>query len=115
VGPGPQVPQISVDEVKRRLDSQGTSGPLLLDVRPPEEFAGELGHVPGAVLVPLPELAARIGEIARHRAGTVITICRSGNRSAHAAAILRAAGFGDVRNMTGGTLAWRARGFPVDR
>jgi len=113
-GPAPQVPQVSVDEVKRRLDAP--SGPLfLLDVRQPEEYTGELGHVPGAVLVPLPELRARIDEISAHRRGPVITICRSGNRSARAAAILRDAGFQDVLNMTGGTLAWRQRGFPIER
>jgi glyoxylase-like metal-dependent hydrolase (beta-lactamase superfamily II)/rhodanese-related sulfurtransferase len=115
VGPVPQVPQVSVDEVKRGLDSPGPSGPLLLDVRQPEEYSGELGHVPGAVLIPLPELRARLHEVAADRARTVVTICRSGNRSARAAAILRAAGFANVLNMTGGTLAWRQRGFPVER
>jgi glyoxylase-like metal-dependent hydrolase (beta-lactamase superfamily II)/rhodanese-related sulfurtransferase len=115
VGPIPHVPRISVDEVRRRLDSQAPPGPLLLDVRLPEEYTGELGHVPGAVLIPLPHLAARVHEIAGHRGGTVVTICRSGNRSARAAAILRDAGFEDVRNLTGGTLAWRKRGFPVER
>ncbi len=115
VGPVPRVPQVSVDEVKRRLDSEGPAGLLLLDVRQPEEYAGELGHVPGAVLVPLPELRARVGEIAAHPGRTIITICRSGNRSARAAAILRDAGFVNVLNMTGGTLAWRDRGFSVDR
>ena len=71
--------------------------------------------MPGAVLVPLPELRARLGEIAARRPGTVITICRSGNRSARAAAILRDAGFVNVLNMTGGTLAWCDRGFRVER
>jgi len=60
VGPVPRVPQVSVDEVKRRLDSLGPAAQLLLDVRQPEEYAGELGHVPGAFLVPLPELRARL-------------------------------------------------------
>jgi glyoxylase-like metal-dependent hydrolase (beta-lactamase superfamily II)/rhodanese-related sulfurtransferase len=115
VGPVPRVPQVSVDEVKRRLDSLGPAAPLLLDVRQPEEYAGELGHVPGALLVPLPELRARLHEIGTDRARTVIAICRSGNRSARAAAILRDGGFVNVLNMTGGTLAWRDRGFPVDR
>ena len=115
VGPVPVVPQIPVDEVKRRLDSGGPPGPLLLDVRQPEEYTSELGHVPGALLIPLPELRARLPEIATDRARTVITICRSGNRSARAAAILREAGFVNVLNMTGGTLAWRDRGFPIDR
>jgi rhodanese-related sulfurtransferase len=71
--------------------------------------------VPGAVFISLPELRDRVHEIAAHRGRTVVTICRSGNRSARAAAILRNSGFADVRNMTGGTLAWRKRGFPVER
>ena len=60
-------------------------------------------------------MGARIEEIAAHRRGTVITICRTGSRSARAAAILHDAGFANVLNMTGGTAAWRERGFPFER
>jgi glyoxylase-like metal-dependent hydrolase (beta-lactamase superfamily II)/rhodanese-related sulfurtransferase len=106
-------PEWSVDELKRRLDAG--QKPLLLDVRQPEEFTGELGHVPGARLIPLGELPARLGEIALQKHETVVTICRSGARSARSAALLRQAGFTDVVNMAGGTLAWRRQGFPVER
>ncbi|MFN8093846.1 MAG: MBL fold metallo-hydrolase [Vicinamibacteria bacterium] len=104
------VPEWSVAELKRRLDAGET--PFLLDVRQPEEFTGELGHVPGAHLIPLGELPARLGEIASRKHETVVTICRSGARSARAAALLREAGFTDVVNMAGGTLAWRREGYP---
>jgi sulfur dioxygenase len=107
--------ELSVDEVKARLDAGPDPRRLLLDVRQSDEYEGELGHVPGAVLVPLPELPARLVEIDSHRDGTVVAICRSGARSAKAARILRGAGFRDVWNMAGGTLAWRRRGFPVER
>jgi glyoxylase-like metal-dependent hydrolase (beta-lactamase superfamily II)/rhodanese-related sulfurtransferase len=109
----PTGPEWSVDELKRRLDAG--QRPLLLDVRQPEEFTGELGHVPGARLIPLGELSARLGEIALQKHETVVAICRSGARSARAAALLRQAGFTDVVNMTGGTLAWRRLGFPLER
>jgi phage shock protein E len=64
-------------------------GATLLDVRTPEEFAS--GHPDGAVLIPVSELAARIGELPRDR--PVVVYCRSGRRSAAAAEQLRTAGF----------------------
>ncbi len=109
------IPEIEVEEVSKLLASGGESERLVLDVRQPDEYVGELGHVPGAVLIPLPELPARISEIEGYRDKLVIAICRSGSRSAKATAILKDAGFQDVLNMTGGTLAWRQKGFPVER
>lgn len=110
------VPEISVDAVHAlAAGGPGADAPLLLDVRQPEEFRGPLGHVPGATLLPLGELFARLHELEPWRDRPVVVICRSGHRSAHATGLLLAEGFQDVRNMTGGTLAWRERGFPVER
>lgn len=77
----------------------------VLDVREPREFDGELGHIAGAQLVPLGELRDRIDEIPDDR--PVVTVCRSGRRSAQAYVILRAAGRDRVANLTGGMLRWR--------
>jgi glyoxylase-like metal-dependent hydrolase (beta-lactamase superfamily II)/rhodanese-related sulfurtransferase len=109
------LPELSVEEVRRLAASGGESGRLLLDVRQPDEYVSDLGHVPGAILIPLPELPARLTEIESYREKRVIAICRSGSRSAQATALLKDAGFQDVWNMTGGTLAWREKGFPVER
>jgi glyoxylase-like metal-dependent hydrolase (beta-lactamase superfamily II)/rhodanese-related sulfurtransferase len=115
--PAPSIglPELSVDDVRSLALSGGESGRLLLDVRQPDEYTGELGHVPGAVLIPLPELPARLSEIESYRGKKVIAICRTGSRSAKATAILMESGFEDVWNMAGGTVAWRAKGFPVER
>lgn len=78
----------------------------VVDVREPAEFHGPLGHVPGARLLPLAELGARMGELARDR--PVVTVCRSGARSAQAALQLSKAGFGAVANLAGGMLRWNA-------
>lgn len=80
----------------------------IVDVREPAEFAGPLGHIPDATLIPLGELAARAGEIARER--PVVTVCRAGGRSAQATVILRQAGFDTVANLGGGMLRWRGEG-----
>jgi rhodanese-related sulfurtransferase len=85
----------------------------ILDVREPEEFTGPLGHIRGAVLIPLGDLAERAGgELARDR--PIVTVCRAGSRSAQATVILREAGFGDVANLAGGMLRWRTEGHAVE-
>lgn len=48
--------------------------PLILDVRSREEFSGELGHLEGAVLLPLPELGSRLDELTPHRMQTIVTV-----------------------------------------
>jgi rhodanese-related sulfurtransferase len=84
---------------------------LLIDVRSPEEYAA--GHVPGAVLLPLPELQSRLAEITPHKDEEVFVICEVGGRSARASALLAAEGFRPV-NVDGGTRAWREAGLPVE-
>jgi rhodanese-related sulfurtransferase len=84
-------------------------GAFMLDVREPDEWAA--GHIPGATLIPLGQLSSRIAEVPRDR--TVVTVCRSGNRSAQARDILFNAGYEAVASMTGGMNEWTAAGFPV--
>ncbi|MGH7592314.1 MAG: rhodanese-like domain-containing protein, partial [Gemmatimonadales bacterium] len=76
--------------------------PLILDVREPLEFA--LAHLPGAQLLPLGELPARLAEVPRHR--ELITVCHHGARSLSARALLMRAGFSPVRSLAGGVDAW---------
>lgn len=83
----------------------------IIDVREPEEFGQGLGHIEGARLLPLGQLEARAAELARDR--PIVTVCRSGARSARAAAILAKAGFEQVANLRGGMLRWRAEGGAV--
>jgi rhodanese-related sulfurtransferase len=80
----------------------------LLDVREHEEW--DAGHVPGAVHIPLGELGARYTELDRDR--PLYVICRSGNRSAHAAQALAGAGW-DARNVSDGMMGWHAAGLPM--
>jgi sulfur dioxygenase len=84
----------------------------VVDVRAPDEFHGPLGHIRGAMLLPMDELEPRIGELDTAR--PVVTVCRSGTRSAQAATLLGKAGFGQVANLAGGMLRWRARGHAVE-
>src|SRR5229473_3464782 len=84
----------------------------VVDVREPNEFTGPLGHIRGATLVPLGELAVRAPELPKDK--PIVAVCRAGSRSAHATAILQKAGIADVANLPGGMLRWRAEGRGVE-
>ena len=74
----------------------------LVDVRSQGEYAR--GHLKGAKLIPLPELASRAGQLDPEK--VTILYCASGSRSQRAARFLAEQGFGDVRNLQGGIARW---------
>ena len=82
---------------------------IILDVRGPDEFAGPLGHIDGALNIPLPELASRQAEIAAI-GRPVVCVCLTDKRSSAAAAQLVAAGLSDIAVLRGGMKAWREAG-----
>ena len=92
---------------------QRPPGIRLVDVREPDEFVGELGHAPGALLVPL----ATIGEAcaAWNKSEPLVLICRSGNRSSRAALLLANQCFLHLYNLRGGMMAYGAAGLPTER
>jgi len=100
------------DEALSVCTEQVENGAQIIDVREPEEYDGPLGHIRGAILIPLDELGDRIDEIDHDK--PVVTVCRAGGRSAHATQILQKAGFSDVANLAGGMLRWRSEGHPAE-
>ena len=104
-------PMLDAASLKRQLDA-GTDL-LLLDVRPPSDFSGEWGHIPGARNLPLEELPERLAELGDHRRRPIRLICRTDRRSTQAARLLAEAGFTDAQVIQGGMTAWRANGWPV--
>ncbi len=92
--------EMSVLELKAALDRGDEL--VVVDVREPQEY--QISRIDGSVLIPLGEIPQRHAEIDRTR--LVVCQCRSGVRSAKAAAFLRSAGFQRVVNLTGGILAW---------
>jgi sulfur dioxygenase len=84
----------------------------LLDVRSAEEFSGPDGRIAGSLLIPLPELESRAGEIPAGR--PLVVVCHSGSRSALATQQLLKAGRQQVANLRGGISGWRAAGYPLE-
>lgn len=99
---GPPIPEVDAAWVDGRLNSDGA--PFLLDVRESWEWLVSSLESHGALLIPLGELEARMGEVPRDR--PIVVYCRSGERSLTAARRLAEAGFDDVANLAGGMLAW---------
>jgi molybdopterin/thiamine biosynthesis adenylyltransferase/rhodanese-related sulfurtransferase len=106
----PQVREIDVELARELIE--GPEPPVLVDVRARNEW--NQGHIPGATLIPLGELDARIEEAAPDRSRPVILYCASGNRSAFGAKTLGELGYADVVSVTDGFIAWAAKGYPSE-
>ncbi len=104
------IPEIQPEDVNLHLGRNFQ----LVDVRRPEEFNNELGHVPGAKLVTLgPELMKFLESADRN--SEIVFICRSGGRSGQATAMSLDFGYKHTMNMIGGMLRWNELGLPVAR
>jgi sulfur-carrier protein adenylyltransferase/sulfurtransferase len=93
------VPQITVAELKRRIDAG--EAPFILDVREPFEY--QIANI-GGKLIPQGEVPQRLSEIDRGR--EIVVQCKSGGRSQRVAEFLKQSGYPDVVNLAGGILAW---------
>lgn len=94
---------VSVDQAAELRDN----GAFVLDVRQPEEW--NQSHIPGATLIPLGELQARLAEVPQDQ--EILVYCRSGNRSQEGRDILLAAGYENVTSMSGGINDWISKGY----
>ena len=92
--------EITVLELKAKMDRG--EDVFVLDVREPHEY--EINRIPGSVLIPLGDLPQRFTELDANR--EIICQCKSGVRSARAAAFLRDHGFKAAKNLKGGVIAW---------
>ena len=101
----PDAPEVDTTRLAEALEE----GAVLIDVRMPDEYVQV--HVPGARLIPLPELGQRVDEVPQGQ--QVFVICAGGGRSLAAAEALNNAGW-DTVSVAGGTKAWVAEGRPVE-
>jgi rhodanese-related sulfurtransferase len=105
---GPSVSPSQATQLMNREEA------LVLDVREPGEYGA--GHILGAKNVPLSRIDSGGAEIAgKKKDRPVILYCESGNRSAKAAAALKAQGYTRVLNLAGGIGAWQQAGLPVEK
>lgn len=95
--------QISAEELKKRLDNGEAL--TIIDVREPSEYA-EFNI--GGILFPLGRvMSMQLEDIEDFKDQEVIVHCKAGARSMQACTVLEQAGFTNVVNLTGGTMAWQ--------
>lgn len=87
------------------------NGATMVDVRESDEW--EAGHVAGALLCPVAQIASD-PDLRIEPDAPVITYCKAGGRAERAAEILEAAGYTDVKPMAGGFGDWQAAGYPTE-
>jgi sulfur-carrier protein adenylyltransferase/sulfurtransferase len=104
-----QVPEVSADDVKGRL--QSAQKPVLLDVREKEEV--RQGYVPGAVSIPRGFLEMQVEDKLPDKTTPIVAYCAGGTRSLLAGRILKELGYENVVSMRGGFGAWKNQGFPI--
>ena len=110
--PAPALAWIEPAELARALGQSGA--PAVVDVRGAAEFAGPLGHIAGAINIPVdalvsdPAVAGPAGERA------IVLVCLTHRRSVQAAEALQDAGYGAVAVLRGGMKAWTAAALPVE-
>ncbi|MDO5729145.1 MAG: rhodanese-like domain-containing protein [Actinomycetaceae bacterium] len=86
-------------ELPTTLNDAVNSDVLLIDVRTEEEFAA--GHVPGAINIPLDQIAEKISEVSADQTQPLALYCRSGNRSGQALSVLESVGYQKLVNLGG--------------
>lgn len=108
------IPEIRPSELHALISSPdwAHAGVRLLDVRMPNEYHGELGHVAKAELLTLgPDLQKFLDE--GDRAMPIVFICRSGARSGQATGYAVDIGYKNVANLKGGMIQWNGEGLPI--
>ena len=100
---------VEVSVVQKMLEQEK---PLLLDVRIADQYS--VGHLPGALNIPVAEIADRRGELPENLDAPVITVCNVGNASISGMLVLKSLGYRNVKSMNGGTAGWMDRGLPTE-
>jgi rhodanese-related sulfurtransferase len=102
--------QVSIAEAVRLINQEHG---VVVDVREAEEY--QSGHIPKAVHAPLSALGATLSALEKYKSRPVIVCCRTSQRSARAAVLLRKREFANVRVLAGGIVAWQGDHLPVER
>lgn len=101
-------PSVTLEQARQALQDPAN---IVVDIREPSEHA--TGVAKGALLIPMSQLGKRLAELPRPGAEPFLVICNTQNRSSRVVAQLQAAGYSNVRFVSGGMSQWAARGWPM--
>ena len=104
------VNQIIPEEAFKKLSADKGKNTVIVDVRDPHKFSGNLGYIENAKLIPMRLLPLKINEMIAYKDKDIIVVCHSGERSYSACSMLKRHGFNNVYNLKGGMLLWKKSG-----
>lgn len=111
------IPFVDAAAAKSMMDS--TADAMVLDVRTPGEFAGDMGHIMGALNLDSQNLREKLAELGDalepYKNQPILVTCRTHNRSPKAARILFQNGFTKLAILEGGMVNWTKAGYPVNK
>lgn len=111
------VPFVNAEEAKQMLADNPEA--LVLDVRTPGEFVGDLGHIEGALNLDSFQLQEKLGQLGDaldpYKDQPILITCRTHNRSPKAARILFQKGFKKLAILNNGMAGWNRAGYPVSK
>jgi rhodanese-related sulfurtransferase len=99
--------------VSRAVQLMNHESAVVVDVREPDEF--RTGHIPNAINIPLGSLKDRVKDIEKYKSKPVLLSCRTSQRSARAATLLRKQGFTAAHILAGGITAWQSENLPIKK
>lgn len=109
------VPFVAPKDAYQKLHSEHQDA-VVLDVREPGEFNDALGHIKGAINLPLGQVGSQLAKnqaaLSEYQETPIYVVCRSAQRAAIAAKSLRKAGLKSVYVVSGGMIRWRKDGLP---
>jgi rhodanese-related sulfurtransferase len=110
-----QLPQDFDTIAGKTLSAKLNSGEniTVVDVREPDEF--KVGHIDGAVNVPIRSLANNLSQLPKDKATPIAVVCKSGIRAAYGTMTLKTLGYTSVKDVVGGMLAWEKDGLPITK
>jgi rhodanese-related sulfurtransferase len=111
--PSRKVEELSPYEISEILESEPESA-LIIDVREPWEFYGDMGHVKGSLLIPMSEIPDNLENLKSSGEKKIILMCNSGERSYYTARYLMDNSVKNVFNADGGIIKWHMAGLEVE-
>ena len=102
------VVRINPMDVTRLINS---SDAVVVDVRADAEY--RKGHIINAINVPQSQLQAQLTSLDKYKSRPIITVCRNGQESARAGAVLKQQGFDQVHTLSGGLMTWETANLPL--
>jgi rhodanese-related sulfurtransferase len=111
MGKGYEESEITVDELKEKMDS---NEPLLvIDIRSAKEFNGKKGHIPNAKHIPIRKLKSNFEDLQPYLEKLIVPYCPGGGLSLIAVDLMVEGGFQNVKSLHGGSDMWVEKGYPI--